>query len=129
MKRDAPYVYVVAWDDTIVKIGYSARKRWRAFTARGAQIVTLVPFDSGIDALRCESAMHKAAMASWKYAFRTREDAKPYLGRDGSGWVECYQATAETARHFAASIVTAHRDDALPRTMRVTDARTDERTD
>lgn len=97
------YMYVVAWPTqagSVVKVGetWSAR-RWRSFVRRGAQIVVIVR-SSARAAMRLESALHDELSTSMEYAFASRAQSLPFLGK-GDGWTECYRGNPEDVRALA----------------------------
>jgi hypothetical protein len=132
MRKREPVLYLTSWDkDKIIKIGFSSRRRWRSF--KGARVVLTIPFQAACPGYDFELDCHLLAFLIWPQAFATREDAIPFLGGKGAGYLECYRVTADEGlellasqcavtveRHSAAS----HRDDTLPRHGR-TDGRTD----
>lgn len=86
-----PTVYVVRWDErNIVKVGFSAARRWRAFTSQGARIMQLIEFDHHSDAFVIEAALHERMRLIAPFAFSSRGAAQQFLGGRGDGWVECY---------------------------------------
>lgn len=113
-RRYEPVVYVVTWDNAeVVKIGYSAYRRWQPFP--GMRLVLALPFRDGIDALALESEAHQIAYRSWPRAFTTAIDATPYLGRDGGGYLECYRTAPGNALDLMASLCASRCTVTMPR--------------
>lgn len=84
--------YVVGWPSIgVVKSGstMTGRPRYGAFLSRGAQMLHLAAYPFGGD-LDIESRVHAEMDARWPRAFDRREDAAPYLGAKGGGYLECY---------------------------------------
>ena len=89
--RTVPTVYTVNWpQDRIVKVGYSAQTRWRAFQIRGANLLGLMEFQTGGDALDFEYACQMGLKTVCRAAFNAAADAINYLGNGGGGYLECY---------------------------------------
>lgn len=95
-KRTQATVYIVYWPDIrVVKAGYSYNQRWRAFERRGAVIVDLVPCEDWRDAFALEHLVDRALQrACRKRPFRSAEEATPYLGNRGGGYLECWHLPA-----------------------------------
>lgn len=86
-----PTLYVAVWHDlSIVKPGYTAARRWRAWEASGAQIFIRQEFSSGLRVLDAERALHDFLRHRWSLAFRSKEDSRSLLGRHG-GWMETFR--------------------------------------
>lgn len=84
--------YLVGWPDAeIVKAGSTntGRPRYGAFLSRGAQMLHLAAFPFGGD-LYTERRIHAEMQARSPLAFACKEDAAPYLGAKGGGYLECY---------------------------------------
>jgi hypothetical protein len=93
-----PTVYVVGWPDAgVVKVGYSAARRWRPFVARGGVIIRLEPHTNGPEAIQRETYLHTLMSAAFEPAFTEKAQALPILGTGGSGFLECYSASIEQA--------------------------------
>lgn len=92
-KRTEPTVYIVHWPEIgVVKAGYSCNQRWRAFALRGATVVDLVPCEDSTDAFALEHVVEEALRRECrKRAFTSADDAAPYLGNRGGGWLECWK--------------------------------------
>lgn len=89
--RTMPTVYTVYWPhDRIVKVGYSAQTRWRAFQIRGANVLGLKEFQDAGDAFDFEYACQIGLRTVCRRAFNTAEDAVKHLGNGGGGYLECY---------------------------------------
>lgn len=88
--------YLVGWPGQgVVKAGSTTtgRPRYGAFLSRGAQMLHLVAFPFGGD-IDMERRVHAEIAERWPRAFDCKEDAAPYLGGSGSGYLECYRAPA-----------------------------------
>lgn len=96
-RSDRPCVYIVEWPDGLMKIGYTAKGRYRDFMRRGGRLVGLTEYPDGVTALEHEDYAHAVAKSIWPQAFTDRTQAVPYLGGTGSGWVECYRKENESA--------------------------------
>lgn len=94
--RPNGYAYLVAWGSgptAVVKVGETwAPRRWRGYLARGAFILRIVR-TSGSHALRIERDADRALASIALPAFRSKEEASPYLGNRGAGWMECYRVS------------------------------------
>lgn len=92
-KRTTPTLYIVYWPEIgAVKAGFSSNQRWRAFELRGAVVIDLVPCDDFRDAFALETLVDRAfEQACRKRRFRTADEAIPYLGNSGGGYLECWQ--------------------------------------
>lgn len=89
------FVYVVEWDDGVIKVGYASRRaRWRTFVCRGAVLTELRSFATIQQALDAEDAAHDWLAQRLPPAFASRIQAVKHLG--GGGHMECYQ-TEEAA--------------------------------
>lgn len=108
-KRVDPTVYVVIWDaDSIVKVGYSERQRWRKFAIRGARVAELVTFQHFSAAMSAELEAHRFLWAKVPLAFASASDAASHLGPDGGGWCETYHLGPEHADALQACIAQLH---------------------
>lgn len=130
-------VYVVAWEPAgIVKIGYTdcLRRRQRAFI--GAQLILTLEFPDLFTGYDFEVETHHLAFQTWPRAFASKEEALPYIGQGGAGFLECYRANpAEALELVASQCLTMPRHSArhdassqCPVTIPVTIIRTDGRT-
>lgn len=91
-KATKPTVYIVQWPgENLVKVGFSCNQRWRPFVLRGAAVVDLVEFDSAVDAFDFETLVLRGFAKIGSRAFTCADDATPYLGSGGGGWLECYR--------------------------------------
>lgn len=102
-------VYVVEWPDIrAAKIGYSSRRRWRAFEQRGARVLDLIEFETSADAFAFEDACHQVI---WRYCappFADAREAEPHLGSNGDGWRECYTIPADLTGAESLELIAAH---------------------
>jgi len=94
--RTKPTVYVVHWPQIrVVKVGFSAERRWRSFEIRGADVVGLMEFSDAGEAFDFEYACHMGLQNVCRKAFLSSQDAVPYLGNGGGGYLECYVLPAD----------------------------------
>jgi hypothetical protein len=108
-KRVDPTVYVVVWDaDSIVKVGYSERQRWRKFALRGARVAELVPFRHFSVAMSAELEAHEFLWPKVPLAFDSASEAVDHLGPDGGGWCETYRLRPEHASALRTCIAQLH---------------------
>lgn len=94
-KKGDPEVYLVTWPDhLIIKAGVTDCARWRNFVARGALLL-----DARLDLRpwRLETDLERCLSDRLPRAFRVREDAAPWLGNRGGGYLECYRAPSGEA--------------------------------
>lgn len=89
-KWNEPSIYLVAWDNGVVKAGYTSNRRYRAFEIRGAWVVRVEIFPDHTSAFQREDELHAFLGAQYPRAFASRHEAVPYLGYSGGGWTECY---------------------------------------
>lgn len=90
------HMYLVAWDDGVVKAGFaSASRRWRSFVSHGGHLLALFAFDRGTTALGWEQKTLDRMSELGPLAFAAKTDARPYLGASGGGWLECYRLTPD----------------------------------
>jgi hypothetical protein len=118
-------LYLTAWDDDqIIKIGCSDSRRWLSFP--GARLVLALPFQDSASCYGLERDLHRDASRIWDRAFDSGADARHYLGKRGSGYLECYRATVGEALHFIASQydVTVRRHSTTSRSYERTNGRT-----
>lgn len=86
-------IYVVTWDEAnLVKVGYSSdfRRRTGGYGTRGGALRAVHFFDDDIEAFDAERIAIRGLTGSAPYAFKSAEDARPYLGGKGSGYSECF---------------------------------------
>jgi hypothetical protein len=86
--------YVVGWPHAeLVKIGCSSgRRRVRRFTAtEGAELIDLAYYDRLYDDVRSEVWLSRCADVLWPTAFRTKDDARKFMGSNTDGWTEFYR--------------------------------------
>lgn len=84
--------YLVHWPTArVIKAGISKRQRWRAFTSRGAVVISLFEETGWLDALAMEVLLQTGLATVCKPAFRTAKQAEPFLGGRGGGYLECYR--------------------------------------
>jgi hypothetical protein len=89
-------VYVVVWPTTrVVKVGYSAHRRWRKFERRGADLVLLASHQSIEAAADAERAMRAVIAGTYPPAFSEASAAADHLGPSGGGWAECFRLPPE----------------------------------
>lgn len=90
-KWHRPQMYVVGWPDGIVKVGYTSagRKRWGGFLNRGGAMLD-IGYYAGVDAVYAEAWLQEQLDAKYVRAFDSKEEAKPYLGSNGCGYLECF---------------------------------------
>lgn len=90
-------VYAVHWPEiNVFKIGFSERRRWRAFVNRGANLIGLLDdFANASEGYDFEHACHIVSREVCRPGFRTAAEANPYLGNAGGGYVECYQVPGD----------------------------------
>jgi hypothetical protein len=82
-----PTVYVVAWPDGVVKIGWTMYdRRWKNFVARGARLVRLYR-DGDI---HLEEVIQRWVAERYPAAFSSKAESLKYLGGYG-GWTECFK--------------------------------------
>ena len=88
-------MYVVGWPDHgIIKVGSTSRgrQRWGPFLCRGGVMLHLKECDDpGAEEDRVQSALAKL----YDRAFRCKEEAAPFLGSRGGGYLECYLIPAD----------------------------------
>lgn len=87
-----PQTYVVGWPDGIVKVGCTShgRKRWGSFLARGGRMLD-IGYYAGADCVYAEIWLQERLAEHFPPAFASKEDAEPYLGSKGAGYLECYR--------------------------------------
>jgi len=91
-----PTVYAVHWASiNVFKFGYSDCQRYRLFLNRRADLLGLFEFDTVTAGLDFETVIDRAADAVCRPGFQTRDDADPYLGCRGAGYLECYRTPAD----------------------------------
>ena len=92
-----PTVYAVHWPDiNVFKIGFSERKRWRAFLNRGANLIGLLDdFANASEGYDFEYACHIVSSEVCRPGFESSVEARPYLGGSGGGYVECYRVPGD----------------------------------
>lgn len=85
-------VYLVVWPPPIgvLKVGYTAFKRYRAFTQRGAVLHELVKFPDSTTAFEFEDGAKLHLSRFLPRAFRNRTQATHLLGGSGGGFTECF---------------------------------------
>jgi hypothetical protein len=88
-RKYQPATYVVRWGD-VWKAGFTSGKRWRSFELRGAEVINVTTYDSGLEALATESLIESWLAHLGHRAFRSKVEAAPWLGNQGGGWTECY---------------------------------------
>lgn len=91
-------VYAVYWPEiNVFKIGTSERRRsrWRGFVNRGAVVLGVVDPSPGISDYTFEDACHLAIQDCCRPAFGTAQQAVPYLGGQGGGWLECFRVPGD----------------------------------
>lgn len=89
-RRYDPMTYVVRWGD-VWKAGYASSKdRPRKFELRGAEVVNVTRYRSGLDALAAETVLENWLSHLGHPAFDGKSDAAKELLGDGGGWTECY---------------------------------------
>lgn len=91
-----PQRYVIGWPaHDIVKVGTtsSGRRRYGAFLTRGGELLDLRNY-RGTEYLDAERALQATLGTHWTLAFAHRDEAVPFLGHRGSGWLECYRIPA-----------------------------------
>lgn len=94
--RHKPTVYAVHWPEiNVFKVGFSEYRRWRAFEARGANVLDLMMFDHFKEAFDFELACHLAMSEVCRSAFKSGQEAACYLGSRGGGYKECYRVPGD----------------------------------
>jgi hypothetical protein len=90
-------VYLVYWPQIrVLKVGFASDKsRWRAFCIRGANLLAVKEFDNSTEGYAFEDACHMALGTVCRRAFNKSEEAVPYLGGRGGGYVECYSVPGD----------------------------------
>lgn len=90
-KRVRPQMYVVGWPDGIIKVGCTShgRQRWGGFLTRGG-IMLDIGYYPGADSVYAEVWLQEQLEKTYQPAFRSKEEAKPYLGNSGAGYLECF---------------------------------------
>lgn len=85
-----PQRYVVGWPSGIVKVGstFNGRQRWGAFLSRGGELLDLASFVDDTDA---EVRLQTKLCELYPPAFTSKEQAVPFLGSRGAGYLECYR--------------------------------------
>ncbi|GAS95493.1 uncharacterized protein RMCC_2459 [Mycolicibacterium canariasense] len=95
-KRTTHTVYLVHWPEiNVFKIGYTEFQRYRAFVVRGANILKLFPFPTSTEAFDLETICHDVLWNLCEGGFDTPQEATPYLGNRGGGYVECFKTPAD----------------------------------
>lgn len=87
-----PQTYVVGWQDGIIKVGCTShgRQRWGGFLTRGGTMLDL-GYYAGADCVYAEVWLQERLADRYPLAFASKEEAKPYLGSNGAGYLECYR--------------------------------------
>lgn len=90
-------VYAVHWPEiNVFKIGFSERQRWKAFVNRGANVIGLLDdFAAGTSGYDFEYACHLVSSEVCRPGFKSAEEAAPYLGGRGGGYMECYRVPGD----------------------------------
>jgi len=90
-------VYVVVWrDQRIVKAGYTHRKRWREFVARGGELLSVTRFATSREAFAFEDDLLDFLGGVAIPAFNSASDAAEILGLSGQGYSECWRLDDES---------------------------------
>lgn len=97
-KKTAPMVYVVSWPQSkVVKVGFTAKQRYRHFVINGAELNVRYEFEDAHSAFEFETFGHDwLRVNSAGYAFETLDSSKPFMGPDGGGYAECFSADMAT---------------------------------
>jgi len=96
-KTSKNYVYLVHWPEIrVFKVGFASHhRRWRAFCIRGANLVAVKSFEDHRSGYAFEDACHLSLTKVCRAAFDAPEDARPYLGGQGGGYVECFKVPGD----------------------------------
>lgn len=100
------FAYLVSWAQVegthVVKVGETwTPRRWRQFVSRGARIELIV---RAAHALHIERQVSLALEAHRPRAFNSKQEASLYLGGNGAGWLECFEANPQEVRELMLSI-------------------------
>src|SRR5690606_11432300 len=79
----------------IVKVGYTAAKRYRKFVLRGAKLRELLEFPTSTEAFDFEERSHDYLREHLPLAFANKEDARPYLGSSRGVYFEWFAVRKE----------------------------------
>ena len=93
--RTISHTYVVGWPDHgIVKVGSTdrGRQRWGPFLCRGGVMLYLKECDNNLEE---EVRIRGVLDQLYDRAFRCKEEAAPFLGNRGGGYLECYAIPAD----------------------------------
>ena len=89
-RKRTPMTYVVRWGN-VWKAGFAtSAQRPRSFELRGAEVINVTHYESGLDALGAERLLENWLSHLGHPAFSCKADAIPYLGCQGAGYTECY---------------------------------------
>ena len=83
--------YVVGWQGVgLVKIGCTSNiQRVRRFVSmRDGELIDLAWYDVLYHDVRAEVWLDQVARTMWPGAFRTKDDARKFMGRQTGGWTE-----------------------------------------
>ena len=83
--------YVVGWPSSgHVKIGCTSNyRRVRRFVSmRDGELIDLAYYDVLYDDVRSEVWLDRVARTMWPAAFRTKDEARRYMGCNTDGWTE-----------------------------------------
>jgi hypothetical protein len=75
-------VYVMRWDDGLVKVGYSSHKRWRHWERLGGRVLATYQFLHYSNAFDAEE---QAQSIAYPYAFDTQAEARERFGASYAG--------------------------------------------
>lgn len=118
-KKHDPTCYVVMWpNDSLVKVGFTAKQRWRKFELRGAEVLALFEFEKSHDAFECESVGHHWLRDRFPYAFGLKDESVQFLGADGGGWAECFRASEADAQALLKHMLKQYSKECTQRTQR-----------
>lgn len=106
--RPDGYTYLISWGmggDAIVKIGStSAPRRWRGYLTHGGRVELII---RSTHEVRLETEIDDALRAIAPPAFSSKQQAEPYLGSRGAGWMECYRVRPEVALKVAKEVLSS----------------------
>lgn len=87
--------YIVGWaEHDIIKVGVTGGygKRWRRFTANGAEMLDLATY---VDVCAAEARIRASLALMFPPAFHHPAEARELLGTGGSGYTECFSIPIE----------------------------------
>lgn len=104
--RPDGYTYLIAWGsgvDAIVKVGSTcAPRRWRGYLTHGGRVVLIIRSSHEV---QIETELDESLGKFAAPAFESKQQAEPYLGSRGAGWMECYRVQPDIALQVAKEVL------------------------